>query len=245
MLEIVIALFPGVTHLDFTGPHQVLSRTPDARVRAASLGGRDIEAEGLTFTNLADLARIERCDVLLVPGGVSATEAMLDEAFMAEIRRLGAETRYLTSVCTGSLILAAAGLLRGRRAACHWAWRDLLEPFGAIVDEGRVVRDGNILTGGGVTAGIDFAFVLLAELAGDQLAQAVQLGLEYAPAPPFDAGRPELAPPDVRAAFEARMAPLMAGRHAQAAEAARRLQDPPPQGKVAAKPTEGVSAASV
>jgi putative intracellular protease/amidase len=224
MLEIVIALYPGVTHLDFTGPHQVLSRTPDARVRVASLGGRDIEAEGLVFSDLADLAAIERCDVLLVPGGLSATEVMLDEAFMAEIRRLGAGARYLTSVCTGSLILAAAGLLKGRRAACHWAWRDLLAPFGAIADEGRVVRDGNILTGGGVTAGIDFAFTLLAELAGELLAQAVQLGLEYAPAPPFESGRPELAPPEVRAAYEARMASIMATRRAQAAEAARRLQ---------------------
>jgi putative intracellular protease/amidase len=224
MLEIVIALFPGVTHLDFTGPHQVLSRTPDARVRVASLGGRDIEAEGLVFTGLADLAAIDRCDVLLVPGGVAATEVMLDAAFMAQIRRLGATAAYLTSVCTGSLILGAAGLLRGRRAACHWAWRDLLPLFGATVDTGRVVRDGNIITGGGVTAGVDFAFVLLAELRGETLAQAVQLGLEYAPAPPFEAGRPELAPAEVCAAFDARMAAMAPARRAQAEEAARRLE---------------------
>jgi putative intracellular protease/amidase len=223
MLEIVIALFPGVTQLDFTGPHQVLSRTPDARVRVASLGGRDIEAEGLTFTGLADLAAIERCDVLLIPGGVAATEVALDEAFMAQIRRLGATARYLTSVCTGSLILGAAGFLQGKRAACHWAWRDLLPLFGAVVDEGRVVRDGNVITGGGVTAGIDFAFTLLAELRGETLAQAVQLGLEYAPAPPFDAGRPELAPPDVRAAYASRMAAMAPTRRAQAEQAARRL----------------------
>src|ERR1700756_5613207 len=111
MLEIVIALYPGVTHLDFTGPHQVLSRTPGARVRVASAGGRDIEAEGLRFTALDDLAALDRCDVLLVPGGLTATEAMLDEGFMAEIRRLGAGARYVTSVCTGSLILGAAGFL--------------------------------------------------------------------------------------------------------------------------------------
>jgi putative intracellular protease/amidase len=224
MLEIVIALFPGVTHLDFTGPHQVLSRAPDARVQVASLGGRDIEAEGLVFTRLADLAAIARCDVLLVPGGVAAAEAMLDEAFMAQIRRLGATARYLTSVCTGSLILGAAGFLQGRRAACHWAWRDLLPLFGAVVDEGRVVRDGDVFTGGGVTAGIDFAFTLLAELRGETLAQAVQLGLEYAPAPPFEAGRPELAPPEVRAAFDARMAAVAPTRRAQAEQAARRLE---------------------
>jgi putative intracellular protease/amidase len=223
MHEILIALYPGVTQLDFTGPHQVLSRTPNARVTVASLGGQDIEAEGLSFTGLADLATVARCDVLLVPGGVTAIEAALDEAFLAQIRRLGGTARYLTSVCTGSLILGAAGLLKGRRAACHWAWRDLLEPFGAIVDEGRVVRDGDVITGGGVTAGIDFAFTLLAELAGEQAAMIVQLGLEYAPAPPFNCGRPELAPPEVLAAYRTRLAPLAVKRRAQAMEAAGRL----------------------
>lgn len=223
MLEIVIPLYPDVTHLDFTGPHQVLSRAPGAKVTVASLGGADMNCEGLTFTSLADIREIERCDVLCVPGGLGATEAMLDEVFIAQIRRLGLRARYLTSVCTGSLVLAAAGFLSGKRAACHWAWRDLLQPFGAVVDDGRVVRDGNIITGGGVTAGIDFAFCLLAELAGEDYAKAVQLGLEYAPAPPFDAGRPELAPPQILAAYNLRMEPLTAGRHAAAAEAARRL----------------------
>jgi len=223
MLEIVIALFPGVTHLDFTGPHQVLSRTPGARVTVASLGGRDIEAEGLTFTRLADLAAIERCDVLLVPGGVTATEAALDEAFVAEIRRLGRQARDLTLVCTGSLVLGAAGFLKGKRAATHWAWRELLPLFGATVDEGRVVRDGNLITGGGVTAGLDFAFTLLAELAGETAAQATQLGLEYAPDPPFDTGRPELAPPEIVAAYNERMAPIADKRRAQAEQAAARL----------------------
>jgi cyclohexyl-isocyanide hydratase len=223
-LQIVIALYPDVTHLDFTGPHQVLSRAPNAEVVVASMGGRDIGAEGLVFTGLADLAKVARCDVLLVPGGLGATEAMLDVAFMREVRRLGAGSQYLTSVCTGSLILAAAGFLTGKRAATHWAWRELLEPFGVVVDTGRVVRDGNVITGGGVTAGLDFAFTVLAELAGDDYAQAVQLGLEYAPAPPFNAGRPELAPPHVLAAYNRRMGPTVAGRRAAAEEAARRLQ---------------------
>jgi cyclohexyl-isocyanide hydratase len=225
MLTIVIALYPGVTHLDFTGPHQVLVRTPDAEVVTASLGGRDIEAEGLTFTRLAALEAVTRCDVLLVPGGLGTSEAMADTAFIGEIRRLAAGARYVTSVCTGSLILAAAGLVRGRRTACHWAWRKHLEPFGAIVSTARVERDGNLITGGGVTAGLDFAFVLLAELAGETYAQAVQLALEYAPDPPFQAGRPELAPADVRAAVEARLAPLATGRLAVAEAAARRLQE--------------------
>ncbi|MCX7588203.1 DJ-1/PfpI family protein [Phenylobacterium sp. 58.2.17] len=223
-LQIVIALYPGVTHLDFTGPHQVLSRLPNADVVVASLGGQDIEAEGLTFARLADLAALERCDVLCVPGGLGTTDAMQDEAFMAQIRRLGAGATYLTSVCTGSLILAAAGFLKGKRAACHWAWRELLVPFGAIVDESRVARDGNIITGGGVTAGLDFAFVLMAELAGETLAKSVQLGLEYAPAPPFAAGRPELASPEIVAAVRARMEPLAGGRREAVEAMAARLE---------------------
>jgi putative intracellular protease/amidase len=204
-LQIVIALYPGVTHLDFTGPHQVLCRTPNAKVVTASLGGQDIEAEGLVFSKLADLAKLERCDVLLIPGGFGTTAAMADPAFMAEIRRLGGMARYLTSVCTGSLILGAAGFLKGKRAACHWSWRDQLPPLGAIVSEARVERDGNIFTGGGVTAGIDFAFVLLEELAGRDFAEATQLGLEYAPAPPFNSGRPELARPEILATMKAAM----------------------------------------
>jgi len=223
-LQIVIPLYPDVTHLDFTGPHQVLSRLPNAKVTVASMGGMDITADGLTFGNLADLAKVERCDVLCVPGGFGTTDAMLDEAFMREIRRLGGGAKYLTSVCTGSLILGAAGFLRGKRSACHWAWRDLLTPFGAIIDEGRVVRDGNIITGGGVTAGLDFAFVMVAELAGDDFAMSLQLGLEYAPSPPFNSGRPELAPPHILAAVRALMAPASVGRMAMAEEAARRLE---------------------
>lgn len=222
-LQIVFALYPGVTHLDFTGPHQVLVRTPDATVTAASLGGEDIEAEGLVFARLADLASIERCDVLCVPGGFGTTAAMLDADFMAEIRRLGAGATYVTSVCTGSLILGAAGFLQGKRAACHWAWRGLLAPFGAIVSEARVERDGNVITGGGVTAGIDFALVLLEELAGRDYAEGVQLGLEYAPAPPFDSGRPELARPEVLARVQAMMSKALESRTEGALEAAGRM----------------------
>lgn len=222
-LQILFVLYPGVTHLDFTGPHQVLVRTPNAQVTVASLGGQDIEAEGLVFTSLADLAAIERCDVLCVPGGFGTTDAMLNDDFMAQVRRLGASATYLTSVCTGSLILGAAGFLQGKQAATHWAWRELLPPFGATVSEARVARDGNVITGGGVTAGIDFALVLLEELAGRDYAEAVQLGLEYAPAPPFNSGRPELARPEVLAVVKARMAAAMAERADAAAEAAQNM----------------------
>ena len=223
-LNIVIPLYPQVTHLDFTGPHQVFVRLPDAKVTVASMGGADIVADGLTFAGLADLSQVQACDVLCVPGGFGTTAAMLDEDFMREVRRLATGAKYLTSICTGSLILAATGLIRGRRAGCHWAWRDQLTPFGVIVDEARVVRDGNVITGGGVTAGLDFAFTMAAELCGDAVAQSIQLGLEYSPAPPFNSGRPETAPPEILAAVRARMEVGMAARVAGAEEAARRLQ---------------------
>jgi transcriptional regulator GlxA family with amidase domain len=222
-LTIVFALYPGVTHLDFTGPHQVLVHLPGARTVAASAQGGSIEAEGLTFSGLSRLADIEACDVLCVPGGFGCAEAMEDPAFMAQIRRLAGGARYVTSVCTGSLILGAAGLLTGRRAACHWAWRDLLTHFGAVPDASRVVRDGNIITGGGVTAGIDFAFTLAAEIAGPTVAQAIQLNLEYAPAPPFDSGRPETAPPAVLELVMSRRSALMERRRASVERSARAL----------------------
>ena len=223
-LKILFVLYPGVTHLDFTGPHQVLARTPGAEVIVASLGGVDIEADGLTFTNLADLAKVDRCDVICIPGGFGTTDAMLNDAFMAQVRRLGAGATYQTSVCTGSLILGAAGFLQGKQAATHWAWRELLPAFGAIVSEARVARDGNVITGGGVTAGIDFALVMLEELAGRDYAEATQLGLEYAPAPPFNAGRPELARPEILALVKARMAAAADSRSGAAAEAAARME---------------------
>lgn len=193
----VIPVYPGTTHLDFTAPHQFFSRVPGATVTVASASGGQLELDGLTFAGVGRLADIADCDVLCVPGGFGAVDAIHDAAFLDEIRRLGGRARYVTSVCTGSIILAAAGLLEGRRAACHWYWRDMLARFpGVTVDPARVVRDGNVITGGGVTAGIDLALTVIAEIAGEALAQSIQLGLEYAPQPPFDAGRPDCAPTD-------------------------------------------------
>jgi len=222
-LQIVIALFPGVTHLDFTGPHQILCRLPGAKVTVASLAGGEIEADGLVFARLPRLSDIETCDVLIVPGGFGVTEAMGDRDFIAEIRRLADGARYVTSVCTGSLVLGAAGLLKGRRAACHWAWRDQLALFGAIPDPSRVARDGRYITGGGVTAGIDFALTVVAELAGDDMAQGIQLAVEYAPDPPFDAGRPETAPEAVLRRVSGIYGRDMDGRLAAAKRAAERV----------------------
>jgi len=218
---IVEILYTGLTQLDFTGPHTVFSRLPDTQVIVASEPGGSIESDGgLVFAGTVRLAEIERCDLICLPGGLSATDAINDQALMDQVRRLAARASYLTSVCTGSLILGAAGLLKGKRAACHWAWRDMLPLFGAIPDAGRVVRDGNIITGGGVTAGIDFALTVAAELAGDDFAQALQLNLEYAPQPPFNAGRPESAPPEILAMVQKRMAAILPKRLADVQRAA-------------------------
>lgn len=222
--RIVFALFPGVTQLDFTAPHQVFSMMPGAEVVLASRTGEPIDADGITFAGLRRLADIPGCDVVCVPGGQGATNnAIGDAEFLGELRRLAEGARYVTSVCTGSLVLGAAGLLQGRRAACHWAWRDSLALFGAIPDPGRVVRDGNILSGGGVTAGIDFALTLVAELAGPEVAQAIQLQIEYAPAPPFDVGGPEIAPAAILARVRDRNAPSVPRWRAAIEAAAARM----------------------
>ena len=221
---IVEALYPGLTQLDFTGPHTIFSRIPRVETIVASEPGGSIESDGgLIFAGTKRLAEIARCDLLFVPGGMAATDVIGDAAFMAEFKRLAAGARYLTSVCTGSIVLGAAGLLKGKRAACHWAWREMLPLFGAIPDPGRVVRDGDIITGGGVTAGIDFALVVAAELAGVEVAQALQLNIESAPAPPFDAGRPETAPPQVLALVQARLEKLLPARLEGARAAAARV----------------------
>jgi len=222
--RIVFAIFPGMTHLDFTGPHQFLSRLPNSTTAVASAAGGDIPAEGLVFGGTQKLSGIDGCDLICVPGGLPAAKVGRDEAFVGEIRRLAKDAKYITSVCTGSLILGAAGLLKGKRAACHWAWRDLLPLYGAIPDPGRVVRDGNIITGGGVTAGIDFALTVVAEIAGPTVAQTLQLGLEYDPHPPFNAGRPEIAPPEILERYNGLMAKLMPERRKEAEEAALRIR---------------------
>lgn len=222
---VVFALFPRVTQLDFTGPHEVLWRLPGARCVLASAAGGLVGADGGLSFDTVPLAGVPACDVLLVPGGMGVVDAMQDPVFIAQLQRLAAGARYLTSVCSGSLALGAAGLLKGRRAACHWAWRDLLLAFdGVTPDPGRVVRDGPVFTGGGVTAGIDMALTLMAEIGGDALAQAVQLGIEYAPAPPFDCGRPERAAPAVLQAVQQRLDRNRPDRLAVARRCAAALQ---------------------
>jgi cyclohexyl-isocyanide hydratase len=223
--HIVFPIFDRVTHLDFTGPHEVFSYVSDAYITVASLGARDIEARGMVFGGLAGLSKVESCDVLCLPGGAGVDAAMVDETFMREIRRLASGAKYLTSVCTGSLILGAAGLLRGKRATTHWAALDLLAPLGAVPNNGRVVRDGNIITGGGVTAGIDFALVVVAEIFGRAVAESVELRMEYAPAPPYGVGRPDIAPANLLTRVRDSMSTIVDGHRAAGEEAAHRLQE--------------------
>jgi transcriptional regulator GlxA family with amidase domain len=221
---VVFALYPRITQLDFTGPHEVFARLPGAECVLASAAGGDVEAYGgIVFTRVRRLAEVERCALICVPGGFGTIEAMEDQELIAQVRRLAAGARYVTSVCTGSFVLGAAGLLKGKRATSHWAWRDLLPAFGATPDPARVVRDGNVITGGGVTAGIDMALTVMAEIAGDDYAQSVQLGIEYAPAPPFNSGRPELAPAHVLAETQTHYERALVTRGAAVERAAARL----------------------
>jgi cyclohexyl-isocyanide hydratase len=194
-LRIGFLVFPQVQLLDLTGPYDVFATLPGAEVHQVWKDLAPVAStSGLILTPDTTFETCPQLDVLCVPGGSGVTDLMEDAETLVFIRRQAAQARYVTSVCTGALALGAAGLLQGRRASTHWAFHELLAEFGAIPVQERVVRDGQLVTGGGVTAGIDFALVLLAELVGEQEAQAVQLELEYAPAPPFAAGRPETAP---------------------------------------------------
>jgi putative intracellular protease/amidase len=216
-LTAVFAIYPDLTQLDFTGPHEVLARVSGVKAIVASAAGGAVRSEnGLVFADTTPLRDIPACDLICVPGGPGQTEAMQDTEFLAELKRLGEGARWVTSVCTGSLLLGAAGLIRGRRVGCHWAYRELVPIFGATPVAERVVRDGNLITGGGVTAGIDFAFVVAEEIGGRSAAEAIQLGLEYAPAPPFTSGDPETAPPEVLEAVLKRFAQWMPARRAAA-----------------------------
>jgi cyclohexyl-isocyanide hydratase len=206
-------VFPNVQQLDLAGPYEVFASVPDATVHLVSKDrAAVISATGLPLTPTTTFGECPVLDVLCVPGGVGVNALLEDAEALAFVRAQAARVRYLTSVCTGSLVLGAAGLLNGRRATTHWFSHDFLARFGAVPVHARVVRDGNLITAGGVTAGIDFALTVVAELAGREQAETIQLTLEYAPEPPFRAGTPDEAPPAVLAQAKARMAPGRAAR---------------------------------
>lgn len=197
-IQIGFLVFPDVQQLDLTGPHDVLASVPGAAIQLVWKTREPVASStGLLLTPTATFEDCPPLDVICVPGGSGVTNLLQDARTIEFVRQQAAGARYVTSVCTGSLLLGAAGLLHGRRATTHWAFHALLEPLGAIPVHGRVVRDGNLITGGGVTAGIDFGLVVAAELAGVAEAQAIQLELEYAPAPPFEAGSPDVAPQEI------------------------------------------------
>jgi cyclohexyl-isocyanide hydratase len=200
-------IFPNLTQLDFTGPLQVLARLPEAETHIIAKTRDPVPSDcGLSLVPTRTFAEAPQLDLLCIPGGFGVDQAMEDDVTIAFVRAQGANAKYVTSVCTGAFILGAAGLLRGKRATTHWAYHHLLPRVGAIPVQERVVRDGNMFTGGGVTAGLDFAFTVMDEIAGPEHAQAVQLGLEYDPRPPFDAGSPGRAPGPIKARADERYA---------------------------------------
>jgi len=220
-LHIGFLLFPHVTQLDLTGPAQILSRVPGAHVHLVWKTRDPVPTDvGFTINPTTTFADCPPLDVLCVPGGFGIEQLFGDTETLTFLRRQGEQARYVTSVCNGSLVLGAAGLLDGYRSACHWMWLPFLERFGAVPVAERIVRDRNRISGGGVTAGIDFGLALAAELAGEDAARTIQLALEYDPQPPFNAGSPEGAGTELVARYRAMVAPRMAQVEAMLANTA-------------------------
>lgn len=210
-----ILAFPRVQQLDLTGPYEVFASAKDTEVHLVwKTLDPVISATGLSLTPTMTFADCPPLDVICVPGGGGVNALLRDEDVLGFIRRQAANARFVTSVCTGSLVLGAAGLLEGKRATTHWNALDFLPRFGAVPMEQRVVQDGNLITAGGVTSGIDFGLAVIAELIGRTEAEIVQLSLEYAPAPPFRSGTPQEASPAVLEQARQRLAKTRAEREA-------------------------------
>jgi len=205
-IDIGFLLYPGVTQLDATGPAQVLSRVPGSKIHMIWKNTQPVPTDaGFSIVPTTTFDTCPDLNVICVPGGMGQVPLMGDADVLGFLKRQGGQADYVTSVCSGALLLGAAGLLEGYKSACHWAFREMLPNFGAIPVAERIVRDRNRISGGGVTAGIDFGLALAAELASEDVAREIQLSIEYDPQPPFDAGSPERAGPEleakVRAAF--------------------------------------------
>ena len=207
-------IFPDLTQLDFTGPLQVLARLPDSATHIVAKTQAPVPSDcGLGLVPTHTFATCPPLDLICVPGGSQGVvDALADPDTIAFVRKQAAGAKYVTSVCTGAFILGVAGLLKGRRATTHWAFADLLPLVGATHEKARIVRDGNVITAGGVTSGIDFGLSVVAEIAGETAARTIQLGIEYDPAPPFDSGHPDRAP-------NAIMSGLLNGRYDKARSA--------------------------
>ena len=196
VFNVGFVIFPELTQLDFTGPQQVLARLPQSVMHIIAKSASPVPSDsGLSLVPTHTFENCPRLDLICVPGGsTGVVRAMGDRETIEFIRRKSTPAKYVTSVCTGAFILGAAGLLKGRRATTHWAFTELLPLVGATHEKARIVKDGNVITAGGVTSGIDFGLNMVADIAGETAAQAIQLGLEYDPDPPFDAGHPDCAP---------------------------------------------------
>jgi cyclohexyl-isocyanide hydratase len=224
-MRIGFLIFPGLTQLDFTGPYEIMARLPGAEIHLLWKNGEAVRTEhGLALIPTTILEACPQLDLLCVPGGPGVNELLTDAEVLTFLKRAAASARYVTSVCTGALVLGAAGLLRGRRATTHWMSRHFLPDLGAIPVDERVVVDGNVITGGGVTAGIDFALRIVAEVAGREVAEAIQLSVEYDPQPPFDAGTPRTASAAIVGAAERQAAERQQYRAEQITRAAALLK---------------------
>src|SRR5580693_3309451 len=212
-LQIGLLVFPKVTQLDLTGPLQVFASVPGAQLHLIWKRIEPVPTDSvLTLTPTTTFADCPQLDVICVPGGAGTDDMVNDEEMLNFLRRQADGAKYITSVCTGSLVLGAAGLLRGFRATTHWTAMEFLSEFGAVPTKSRVVVDRNRVTGGGVTAGIDFALTLVSILVDRPTAEAIQLRLEYNPAPPFNSGSPDTAPPEILALMREKIAPAQARR---------------------------------
>jgi len=219
-----MVVFPRLTQLDLTGPYEVLARVPNAKILLVGHSLDPVESDrGLKILPTATFGDCPQLDVVMVPGGPGQQDLMEDATVLEFLRRQARSAQYVTSVCTGSLVLGAAGLLKGKRATSHWAALDHLKALGAIPVFERVVVEDRIVTCAGVATGIDFALALAAKLEGEQVAREIQLQIEYDPAPPFDCGSPRTAPPDMVERLRGRLAALNEARRTVAERVGRSL----------------------
>jgi cyclohexyl-isocyanide hydratase len=224
-MHIAMMIYPRMTQLDMTGPFEVFSSMPDTKVDVVWKDREPVQdLFGLTFVPNMTLSECPQTDIVFVPGGFGQAALMEDDEVLGFLREQAEGARYVTSVCTGSLVLAAAGLLTGYRATSHWAWIDQLALFGAEPVSERVVIDRNRITGAGVTSGIDFALTIANELHGEKVARMIQLSMEYDPAPPFDGGSPKREAPELVNALKKRLSGIAETRREVAERAAARLK---------------------